>query len=126
MSEVGYAVDPSAVDIPPEKRPGDWTCKECGNTNFGWRNECHTQSCRAPKPADASNESHRDRDRDRDDRGSSRYDRSRRGRPDRRQEKRDGDWTCSNCGNMNFSWRLACNSKNCDVIKYGNEQYRVA
>ena len=32
------------------KRPGDWECHHCPNTNFSWRNECN--KCQAPKPAD--------------------------------------------------------------------------
>jgi len=27
--------------------------------------------------------------------------------------RKDGDWTCPNCGNLNFSFRIVCNQGRC-------------
>ncbi|CAG5128410.1 unnamed protein product, partial [Candidula unifasciata] len=29
-------------------RDGDWTCDDCGNTNFSWRDSCNR--CHSSKP----------------------------------------------------------------------------
>ena len=31
------------------------------------------------------------------------------------KKKHDGDWNCNKCGNLNFSYRLQCNS--CSVVR---------
>merc|ERR1719357_1647937 len=112
-------LDVNAVGRPStslEPRSGDWHCEACGTSNFGWRRECYSESCRAPKPKDAESTDSR----------SGRGGMSKGKERARNQAKREGDWTCCNCGNMNFAWRLACNSKGCDVMRYGNQQYKVA
>ncbi|VDN30149.1 unnamed protein product [Gongylonema pulchrum] len=39
---------PSGTGANTEPRPNDWTCDGCGNTNFGFRQECNR--CHAPRP----------------------------------------------------------------------------
>ncbi|XP_043712187.1 ranBP2-type zinc finger protein At1g67325-like isoform X3 [Telopea speciosissima] len=34
---------------------------------------------------------------------------------------RDSDWTCPNCGNVNFSFRTVCNMKKCSTPKPGSQ-----
>ncbi|CAN0896123.1 RanBP2-type zinc finger protein At1g67325 [Linum grandiflorum] len=45
--------------------------------------------------------------------------------PDPRTPKedstRDKDWTCPNCGNMNFSFRTVCNMRKCNTPKPGSQ-----
>ncbi|KAK1276252.1 RanBP2-type zinc finger protein [Acorus gramineus] len=33
---------------------------------------------------------------------------------------RDNDWTCPNCGNVNFSFRTVCNMRKCNTPRPGN------
>ncbi|CAN8238594.1 unnamed protein product [Cochlearia groenlandica] len=37
----------------------------------------------------------------------------------RRDSTRDNDWTCPNCGNVNFSFRTVCNMRKCNTPKPG-------
>ncbi|WZZ67983.1 hypothetical protein YC2023_079353 [Brassica napus] len=43
--------------------------------------------------------------------------------PDEKSQKRDStrenDWTCPNCGNVNFSFRIVCNMRKCNTPKPG-------
>lgn len=34
---------------------------------------------------------------------------------------RDNDWICPNCGNINFSFRIVCNMRNCNIPKPGSQ-----
>ncbi|KAL5699725.1 hypothetical protein ACHQM5_030590 [Ranunculus cassubicifolius] len=34
---------------------------------------------------------------------------------------RDSDWTCPNCGNVNFSFRTSCNMRKCNTPKPGSQ-----
>ncbi|XP_077216513.1 ranBP2-type zinc finger protein At1g67325-like isoform X2 [Tasmannia lanceolata] len=34
---------------------------------------------------------------------------------------RDSDWTCPNCGNLNFSFRTVCNMRKCNTPKPGTQ-----
>ena len=38
-------------------------------------------------------------------------------------EIREGDWTCSNCNNLNFSFRIKCNR--CELAKEQSEQNKT-
>ncbi|AEE34631.1 RanBP2-type zinc finger protein [Arabidopsis thaliana] len=46
--------------------------------------------------------------------------------PDEKSQKRDStrdnDWTCPNCGNVNFSFRTVCNMRKCNTPKPGSQQ----
>ncbi|XP_042498385.1 ranBP2-type zinc finger protein At1g67325 isoform X2 [Macadamia integrifolia] len=33
----------------------------------------------------------------------------------------DNDWTCPNCGNVNFSFRTVCNMRKCSTLKPGSQ-----
>ena len=35
--------------------------------------------------------------------------------------RKDGDWTCPNCGNLNFSFRTVCNQGRCGA-RTGNRR----
>ena len=95
-------------------RPGDWICPKCGNKNFSRRVVCNISTCKEPKPEGGG--------------GADRYNpystsvngrgRGRRGP----QEKREGDWNCPKCNNMNFAWRSQCNSHGCDQKREDVEQ----
>ncbi|XP_010530550.1 PREDICTED: ranBP2-type zinc finger protein At1g67325 isoform X2 [Tarenaya hassleriana] len=37
----------------------------------------------------------------------------------KRDSTRDNDWTCPNCGNVNFSFRTVCNMRKCNTPKPG-------
>jgi len=100
-----------------DSRPGDWCCPKCGNVNFSWRTVCNISTCKEPKPADGGGGG-----------GGQRYspypgNLNGRGRSVRGgQEKRDGDWTCPRCNNMNFAWRSQCNGHGCDQKRDEVEQ----
>jgi len=106
------------------REEGDWKCLECGNVNFAFRTTCNMRKCGAPKPRDG-------------------YDRG----PQMNQMQmqmppfqafyepppptgmmgpyNDGggkggkgeDWTCPECGNVNFASRQVCNMRKCQAPK---------
>ena len=83
----------------------DWTCPECKNSNFAFRQVCNR--CEAPRPGgrggSRDNGGRSDR---RPQRDSGRFDR----RDNNRQEiYNDNDWTCPECKNSNFAFRQVCN-----------------
>ncbi|XP_024007384.1 ranBP2-type zinc finger protein At1g67325 isoform X3 [Eutrema salsugineum] len=43
-------------------------------------------------------------------------------KPQKRDSTRDNDWTCPNCGNVNFSFRIVCNMRKCNTPKPGSQQ----
>ena len=102
----------------------DWTCPECKNSNFAFRNVCNR--CEAPRPGggghrrEHNNRSGRDNNRgfrnDRGGRDNNRGFRNDRGGRDNqgggRQQRgtfNNNDWTCPKCNNSNFSFRNVCN-----------------
>lgn len=77
--------------------PQDWTCPECGDLNFARRKYC--RACDTPRPGG---------DRERGGRESG--DRE---RPAQREYLlKDGDWTCADCGDVNFAFRTECRKCN--------------
>ncbi|WZZ06182.1 hypothetical protein YC2023_092103 [Brassica napus] len=40
----------------------------------------------------------------------------------KRDSTRENDWTCPNCGNVNFSFRIVCNMRKCNTPKPGPPQ----
>ncbi|XP_024007381.1 ranBP2-type zinc finger protein At1g67325 isoform X2 [Eutrema salsugineum] len=42
-------------------------------------------------------------------------------KPQKRDSTRDNDWTCPNCGNVNFSFRIVCNMRKCNTPKPGSQ-----
>jgi len=87
----------------------NWLCPKCGNTNFGWRNECNINSCKTPRPGPPPPQ-------------FTQYPPLNNGLalqppPPAANEKREGDWTCPRCQNVNFEWRSECNGHGCDQKK---------
>uniref|UniRef100_A0A0D9WYZ3 RanBP2-type domain-containing protein n=1 Tax=Leersia perrieri TaxID=77586 RepID=A0A0D9WYZ3_9ORYZ len=104
-------------------REGDWSCPQCGNVNFSFRNVCNRGACgmgygpgpelgrysygfrgspmpvSSPWSGGALVETN-----------DSTASRKRRGGPDGLSE---GDWKCPKCDNVNFSFRNNCNMKKC-------------
>ena len=126
-------------------KPGDWMCPTCNNHNFASKTVCNRTDCDTPKPAGSDHrgqgrsswgDQRRGGDRRRQgysSRGDQRRGGDRRGqrrsswgdqrrggdRKDRSQnETREGDWTCKQCGNVNFAFRTECNR--CGVKKDGS------
>ncbi|MAF93234.1 hypothetical protein CMO85_01050 [Candidatus Woesearchaeota archaeon] len=116
----------------------DWTCPECNNSNFAFRNVCNR--CEAPRPGGGGGHRRQHNDRggrdnnrgfrnDRGGRDNNRGFRNDRGGRDNNRgfrndrggrDNRDGgrqqrgtfnnnDWTCPKCNNSNFSFRNVCN-----------------
>lgn len=75
----GCGKGPPAIGV-----DGNWKCLECGNVNFGHRNECNR--CHAPRPAPAPTRA--------------------KGPP---VEGVDGNWKCVHCNNVNYGHREECN-----------------
>jgi len=74
----------------------DWTCNECGNSNFSFRTECNR--CGIAKGRGKP-------------RQQKKWSGDERRFGDRRQEKpekRAGDWDCPQCGKSNFAKRTDC------------------
>ena len=89
----------------------DWTCPECKNSNFAFRNVCNR--CEAPRPGGGG---HRREHNNRSGRDNNRGFRNDRGGRDNqgggRQQRgtfNNNDWTCPKCNNSNFSFRNVCN-----------------
>ena len=84
----------------------DWTCPECKNSNFAFRQVCNR--CEAPRPGgrggSRDNGGRSDR---RPQRDGGRYEQ--RGGNNRQEIYNDNDWTCRECNNSNFAFRQVCN-----------------
>jgi len=86
---------------------GNWQCTACGNVNFANRDACNR--CNSPKPAAAGN-------------GwgpggwGAAGGKSKGGKGGVPVAGVDGNWACSQCGNVNFAVREACNR--CGAPKY--------
>ena len=84
----------------------DWTCPECKNSNFAFRQACNR--CEAPRPGGGGgsrdNGGRSDR---RPQRDGGRYEQ--RGGNNRQEIYNDNDWTCRECNNSNFAFRQVCN-----------------
>ncbi len=84
----------------------DWTCPECKNSNFAFRQVCNR--CEAPRPGGGGgsrdNGGRSDR---RPQRDGGRYEQ--RGGNNRQEIYNDNDWTCRECNNSNFAFRQVCN-----------------
>jgi len=42
-------------------------------------------------------------------------------KPQNRDGRRDDDWTCPKCSNVNFSFRTVCNMRSCNTPKPGSQ-----
>ena len=85
---------------PIEGVDGAWACPGCSNVNFATRTACNR--CQNPRPSQQEIEQHATRA------PSVRAN----GAP---IEGVDGNWACTNCQNVNFTKREACNR--CQAIK---------
>ena len=68
----------------------DWTCNECGNSNFSFRTECNR--CQKPKGSRGNQNKRSNRD----------------SRDRREMPRRAGDWDCSSCNKTNFARNNEC------------------
>lgn len=88
---------------------GDWTCSDCGNINFAWRNACNRCSkSRAPisnKKKKLGTEI-----------GKAAAEKS-------RGLFSADDWQCNKCGNVNWARRQQCNV--CNAPKFGEVEERT-
>jgi hypothetical protein len=113
---------------PREAQPGDWDCPECGANNFARRTRCFKCGESAPEEVLAAR-GYEDRDRgygrggERDYAPRERRDYGRGGdrdyAPRERREyvqreyvAREGDWTCQECGDVNYAFRTECRKCN--------------
>ncbi|MDP6870578.1 MAG: zinc finger protein [Candidatus Poseidoniaceae archaeon] len=73
----------------------DWTCGECGNSNYSFRSECN----RCGKSKGRGNTGQR-----------KKWDNNERRFGERKEtpQKRPGDWDCPQCGKSNFAKRNDC------------------
>ncbi|KAK9074616.1 hypothetical protein SSX86_007214 [Deinandra increscens subsp. villosa] len=104
---VSQAANPgqsSKTDVPE----GSWKCDKCNNINYPFRTKCNRQNCGAEKPESQYSPSEKENNDQVDNRNSSAV---KRARTD--GGRREDDWTCSSCGNVNFSFRTTCNMRNC-------------
>ena len=91
---------------PQEGVEGAWRCTGCKNVNFGTRDSCHR--CSTPKPPQHIL----------DERiwaiqsGQAPSARWPNGAP---KEGIDGNWACSNCGNVNWVMRTTCHRCDADI-----------
>lgn len=98
-----------------QREDGDWDCPECGQQgNWGSREFC--RACNAPNPNPVTPR-RQARGGDRDGEYSARgYDRGGQGRerqeyaPREQREyvAKEGDWTCAECGDVNYAFRTEC------------------
>lgn len=70
-----------APRLPPNAKPGDWMCPDCGNHNYAHRDSCN--KCRRPRYKNKN--------------------------PLLPPSASPGDWICNACGNHNFARRDKCN-----------------
>jgi predicted RNA-binding Zn-ribbon protein involved in translation (DUF1610 family) len=70
------------------KRPGDWDCKSCGDTQFARNKECRQCGAAAPKAGGPNTSS---------------------------SSKKAGDWDCSKCGDLQFARNAKC--RQCGTAK---------
>ncbi len=117
----------------------DWKCPACGGRVFGHRDTCFKESCGAakpenpevftePRPPRPNNSEFGMRSFDRRGSGDRQgYVPRQRGdqdevqgqpRNNRRMEKREGDWGCPSCGEVNFAFRFEC--RKCNAAKPSN------
>ena len=91
---------------PKNRRPGDWDCGRCGNMNYARRNTCN--KCQGEKDMSMMG-----MDGGGYGMGMGGGHMGRPGGwtdgPTARLETRPGDWRCTQCANINFSWRDKCN-----------------
>jgi len=109
-----------------QMRPGDWMCSECGNHNFASREACN--KCGVPKPEGAGaggagagdgmqvQGSYGAAAPIRPSTASSPYSKPAAAAGGEREMK-EGDWTCTQCGNHNFASRVNCNK--CGAVREG-------
>ncbi|KAI6692183.1 hypothetical protein NL676_019893 [Syzygium grande] len=76
-------------------RDNDWTCPNCGNVNFSFREVCNMRKCNTPKPGSQVPKSDKN------------Y----------KQKMPEGSWKCEQCGNINYPFRTKCNKQNCGADK---------
>ncbi|PKA62540.1 RanBP2-type zinc finger protein [Apostasia shenzhenica] len=78
-------------------RDNDWTCPNCGNRNFSFRDICNMRKCNTPRPANQGLKS----------------DNSKGSKP----KMPEGSWKCEKCNNINYPFRTKCNRQNCGAEK---------
>lgn len=74
-------------------RDNDWTCPNCANRNFAFRNVCNMRKCNTPRPVNQ-------------DSRSDNYKGS-------KQKIQEGSWKCPKCNNINYPFRTKCNRQHC-------------
>ena len=95
---------------PKNRRPGDWDCGRCGNMNYARRDTCN--KCQAGKDMDQGGYGGYGMGGEMGMPGMGRpmgHPGGWTDGPTARLETRPGDWRCTGCANINFSWRDKCN-----------------
>ncbi|KAI3816728.1 hypothetical protein L1987_16432 [Smallanthus sonchifolius] len=82
------------------KGDNDWTCPNCGNSNFSFRTVCNMRKCNTPKSGFQAGKS-----------GKS-----------LKTDMSDGSWKCDQCNNINYPFRTKCNRQNCGAEKPSDSQ----
>jgi hypothetical protein len=93
-------VTPRRQAAPRDQADGDsdWNCDVCGQSNFASRAYC--RSCNAPNPNPVAARGGYDR--------GGRERREYAPREQREYVAKEGDWTCRECGDVNYAFRTEC------------------
>ena len=88
-----------------------WICDQCNNFNYDTRNKCNR--CGIPKsPKKISKLKRKLENKKKEQMKMQQAQQKKTPDEDDKKKKlkeRKGDWTCSKCGNLNFSFRIICN-----------------
>ena len=106
-------------------RPGDWDCYSCSFHNFAYRNNC--KNCGNDKTSNQNQNDdnyYNDNNNNNNEYKSGNYYNGSSKMNDNRNNissgYRPGDWNCSACNFVNFSYRNVC--KNCGNVKSSSNQ----